>query len=120
MNTDHIKTRADLLATFRDQVTDLEKAIASGSRMLVEHGWIIVIEGFGTLIETNERRQITKVGSCGARWATGLTRADAERIAPIITNGNGATGVAMTRLAALEAELIHARECVAMMEAWPE
>ena len=94
---------ADILQTMRDDIAWLDSAIDGAMRTLSSHGWVITVHGLPVGLDTDEAHRITGVHVYGWRGRySRLTRDDAQRIAPTITNGAGDRGEAFPYVVALE------------------
>ena len=122
-----LNTIADLAATFRADLAEHQKMLASSLRSLVSHGWIIVVRS-PSLVEggrdsldattfTVQGRKVTNPRLSSVLRCTRFTKADAEAIASGVRNGNGAQGEAMTVIDALRHQIATLEDILATLDA---
>jgi hypothetical protein len=122
-----LNTIADLAATFRADLAEHQKMLASSLRSLVSHGWIIVVRS-PSLVEggrdsldattfTVQGRKVTNPRLSSVLRCTRFTKADAEAIAAGVHNGNGAQGEAMTVIDALRHQIATLEDILATLDA---
>jgi hypothetical protein len=110
-----INTIADYVATFRADLVEHQKMLASSLRSLVSHGWIVVIRspsltegGLDDIMATDftvEGRKVTNPRMSSVLRCTRFTKEDAISIASGVHNGKGEQGEAMTVINALRHQI---------------
>lgn len=120
-------TPASLAVTFRADLAEHQKMLASSLRSLVSHGWIVVIRspsltegGRDSLDATSftvEGRKVTSPRMSSVLRCTRFTKDDAISIASGVRNGAGHHGEAMTVIEALRHQIATLEDLIATLEA---
>jgi hypothetical protein len=119
-------TPASLAVTFRADLAEHQKMLASSLRSLVSHGWIVVVRspsltegGPSTIMATDftvEGQKVTNPRTSSVLRCTRFTKADAVAIASGVHNGAGHHGEAMTVVDALRHQIAILEDHIAMFE----
>jgi hypothetical protein len=114
------------IATFRADLAEHQKMLASSLRSLVSHGWVVVIrcpsivEGgpdtFDVTDFTVEDRKVTNPRLSSVLRCRRFTKQDAIAIASGVHNGAGHHGEAMTVVEALRHQIARLEDHIATFE----
>lgn len=120
-------TPASLAATFRADLVEHQKMLASSLRSLVSHGWVVVVRspsltegGRDSLDATSftvEGRKVTNPRFSSILRCNRFTKSDAIAIAVGVHNGAGHQGEAMTAVDALRHQIATLEDIIATLEA---
>ena len=120
-------TPASLAVTFRADLAEHQKMLASSLRSLVSHGWVVVVRspsltegGRDSLDATSftvEGRKVTSPRFSSILRCNRFTKQDAIAIASGVHNGAGHQGEAMTVVDALRHQIATLEDIIATLEA---